>query len=706
MGTAAYMSPEQARGKVVDRRADIWAFGVVLYEMVTGQRLFKGEDFTDTLAAVVREKPDLSAAPLAIRPVLEKCLEKDPKKRMRHISAFPLLLRENAVEKLEPAPLRARTRPSLLSWILAAVLAVGLSALAWAHFREVAPEQQAVQFIMDPPQNTFFVNQYGGFAVSPDGRYVVFSARTDSSLQLWLRPLDSTTSRPLPGTENGNYPIWSPDSKSLAFMAASKIKRIEIAGGAPLTLADAAEVPVSPSGSWNQAGVILFGSDTGIKRVSASGGGATNLTKVDLAKMESGHGYPQFLPDGDRFIFFIASTNTDVQGIYSSSLSRPEQRHQILRTSAKAVFVPGRNLYKDYLLWMQEQTLLAQEIDAKTLQLKGDPVSIAESIGLNPTTPIRAAYWASDAGLLVYFALPAQRKRALAWFAKSGVSPLEAVPEDTLQRVALSPTDDRIAVTRVEPSTQPPNPDIWVRELKRGIMTRLTFDAQTDDFPVWSPDGKQIAFSSNRVGGVFQIFRKDVSGAGVDQQLTDGPNSKVVLDWSKDGKYILYREQNPKTGRDLMMLPVEGDRKPIVIANTPFSENTGTFSPDGRWVASAVNDAGTTQIYVQAVPGAGGPAGRWQVSGGSAYDVRWRGNEIYYESQQDSKVMAVTVQTSAQGVRAESPRQLFTADYARGALREFDVTSDGQRFLIILNKQQGDNDRLTVVSRWQAAVRK
>jgi serine/threonine protein kinase len=704
MGTAAYMSPEQARGKVVDRRADIWAFGVVLYEMVTGQRLFKGEDYTDTLAAVVREKPDLNAAPSAIRPVLEKCLEKDPKRRMRHISAFPLLVGSGAADKSQVIPRASSSASRSFSWLLAGALAITVAALAFVHFREVPPAVHSVQFVVDPPPNLYFTNQYGGFAPSPDGRYVVFTVRADAGPQLWLRPLDSTTSRPLPGTDNGNYPIWSPDSKSLAFTAASKLKRIEIAGGAPLTLADASDPPVSPTGSWAPSGIILFGSGEGLMRVSASGGGATAVTKVNAARKETGHGYPQLLPDGDRFIFFIASSDTDVQGVYSSSLSRPEQHQQILRTAAKAVFVPGAGRYPDYLLWMQEQTLLAQEFDPKALMLKGDPISIAEGIGQNPNTPIRAAYWASDAGLLIYFNIPLQRKRPLSWITKGGAFS-EAVPEDTFQRVALSPTDDRIALTRIDPATQPPNTDIWVRELKRGLMTRFTFDAMVDDYPVWSPDGKQIAFSSNRAGGVLQVFRKDVSGAGIEEQLTESPNGKTVLDWSHDGKYILYREQNPKTARDLMMIPVEGERKPVVVANTEFLENTGTFSPDDRWIAYASNDAGNNQIFVKAVPGRGGPAGKWQISSALAYDVRWRGNVIYYQTQ-DNKVMAVTVQTSAAGVRAESPRQLFTAEFQRGALREFDVTSDGERFLLIINKQQVENEHLTIVSNWQSAIRK
>jgi dipeptidyl aminopeptidase/acylaminoacyl peptidase len=358
---------------------------------------------------------------------------------------------------------------------------------------------------------------------------------------------------------------------------------------------------------------------------------------------------------------------------------------------------------------MQEQTLLAQEFDPETLQMKGDPVSVAEQIGLNPTVPVRAAFWASDAGSLIYFALPSQRKRAVAWIGRDGKLLGEAAPEDAFTRVALAPGEDRVALARTDGATQPPNLDIWVREFKRGVMTRLTFNAAADDVPVWSPDGKQIAFSSNRVGNLAQIFRKDVSGSGEEEQLTHGENPKLPLDWSEDGRYLLYREQNPRTGRDLMVLPLEGERKPIPVANTEFLESTGAISPDGRWIAYVSNDSSTNQVYVRAFPGLGGPSGQWQVSNGSAYELKWRidGKEIYYQTQ-DGKVMAVAIQAGPDGIRAESPRELFKADFQVGSLHEFDASADGQRFLMILNRAQNntEDERLTVISNWQAVLRK
>jgi dipeptidyl aminopeptidase/acylaminoacyl peptidase len=703
------MSPEQARGKLVDRRADIWAFGVVLHEMLTGERLFKGEDLTDTLAAVVRERPDISAAPYSVRKILEKCLEKDPKKRLRHISSFSLLLENSTSEQTITAPLQTKRRALWVSWIAAGVVGIAFAALAFTHYRETPPELRSVRFNLEAPPDAAFVNQYGSVSPSPDGRYVVFGAQARGAPQmLWLRPLDSMAMRPLPGTEGGNFPTWSPDSKSLAFLSGGKIKRIDIAGGAPLTLGVGGDYPPSTTGTWSADGVILYGSSDGLHRVSASGGSGALLTKVDPAK-ETGHGYPQFLPGGKRFLYFAASGDSHVQGVYVSSLDNPEKRQQVLRTSVKAVFVPGRGTIPDYLLWMQDQTLLAQRFKPDTVQLEGDPVSVAEGVGLNPNISIRAAFWASDAGVLTYFAYPATRKRSVVWIGRDGKQLSEVATADTITRVAIAPRADRIAVARLESNGGPPNLDIWVRELARGVLTRLTFDAASDDIPVWSPDGKQIAYVSNRDGGNYEIYRKDVSGAGPEERMTHSSPIKLVLDWSKDGRYILYREQNVSTGRDLMAIPLEGDRKPIAVVNTQFSESTGAISPDGRWVAYTSNDSGTNEIYIQSFPGiAGAPAGRWQVSSGGAYEVKWPGDgkEIFYQTQ-DGKVMASAIQASPQGIRVEQPRPLFSADFQRGGLHEFDVTSDGQRFLLILNPPTDMNtERLTVVSNWQAALRK
>jgi Tol biopolymer transport system component len=521
---------------------------------------------------------------------------------------------------------------------------------------------------------------------------------------LWLRPLDSLTARPLPGTEGGNFPAWSPDSKSIIFAAAGKLKRVEITGGAPLTLCDAPGSPVTSTGTWNRDGVVLFGGASGLRRVSASGGGATQVTKAD--GRETGHGFPQFLPDGDRFLYFVASSDPAAQGIYASSLRNPGQRRLVVRTLAKAVYTPPRGGAPGYLLWMQNQTLVAQRFDPAKLELSGDAVSVAEEIGRLPNVPVRSAFWASEAGLLIYFVEPESARSTAVWIDRDGKKREDAAPPDSFRNLALSPDGTRMALERTENNSS--NWDLWVREFRTAITTRLTFDPAEDTIPVWSPDGKMIAFSSNREGGTFQIYRKPASGAGTEERLTEGGDAKTVLDWSRDGKYLVYRQDSLHTGRDLMAIPVEGDRKPFPVVRTPFLESTAALSPDGRWVAYASNDSGHNEIYVQAFPGAGGPSGRWQVSNGPAYAVKWRGDgkELYYETQDTTgRMMAVSIQAGPQGIRAEPPQPLFTAEFLDGSLHQFDVTPDGKRFLIALRANENRRP-LTVVSNWQASLRK
>ncbi len=698
LGTAAYMAPEQARGKQVDKRADIWAFGVVLYEMVTGKRLFQGEDLTDTLARVVRDAPEVTAAPPQLRRVLEACLAKDPKQRLRDIGDVWRLLDDPAAA---PPPVAGPVRKSwLIPTLAAAVLLMALAALASVHFRETPPELQAVAFSMDAPPETGYASAVGSLAPSPDGRYVIFgAAKQGSPPMLWLRPLDSSSARPLPGTEGGSFPTWSPDSRSVAFRADGKLKRIDIEGGAPLVLADAPNDPVSPTGTWNRDGVILFGSNAGLQRVSASGGGASLLTKADPAAMETGHGYPQFLPDGNRFLYFVASGDPSVQGVYASSLDRPEERRQILRTDVKAVYVPPRAAYPGYLLWMQEATLLAQRFDPDTLERQGDPASVAEDIVRNG---FRATYWASDAGLLIYFSgTRPDLQRPVVWVGRDGKQIGEALPAALNTGLALSPDGGRIAVERREGGAQG---DIWIWESAREVMTRLTFDAARDSYPLWSPDGQWVAFSSWRNDSTAQVFRAQASGGGEPEALTEGPHDKLVTDWSRDGRYLLYQELNPETGWDVMALPLTGDRRPIPVVQTPFGDQRGFLSPDGRWVAYASNESGRYEMYVRAFPAEGAPSGRWQVSDSAQNRLyRWRedGRELYFRS--GDRMMAVAIRATPQGIQADTPRELFTMENQV----ELDVSGDGQRFLFILNPgTAGDSLPLSVVSNWQAALRR
>jgi serine/threonine protein kinase/Tol biopolymer transport system component len=696
LGTAAYMAPEQAKGKTVDKRADIWSFGVVFYELLTGERLFKGEDTADTLAQVLTKETDFNRVPPQVRRLLQRCLEKDPKRRLRDVGDVKALL---VTEQTAPA----KPRRTWFPWAVAALAVASLAVVVLIHFREASPGFEAVQFALEAPPDTTFANPYGGYAPSPDGRYIVFSATANKGGQsLWLHQLDSLGARPLPGADGGNFPTWSPDSKSLAFYADGKLKRIEINGGAALALSDVAgDEPVTPTGTWNRDGIILFGSAAGVKRVSASGGPTTLLTKVEPARKESGHGYPQFLPDGDHFLYFIASDDPNIQGAYASSLRNPSQRRLIFRTDAKAVYVPPRAAYPGYLLWMQDQTLLAQRFDAGSLQLEGDPVSVAEGIGRLTPLPVRAAFWASDAGTLIYF-VNAILNRPLVWMSREGRKLGEAAPADNFQQIALGPGATRLAVTRSGPSSGQNNLDIWVRELDRGVTTRLTSDPARDQNPVWSPDGKWIAFSSNREGGVSQIYRKDASSAGQEERLTDGPGNKYLYDWSRDGRYLLYGQQTGRNSRNnLMAFPLQGDRKSILVVEGVSPQSSASISPDGRWVAYGSQFSGSLEVYVQAFPAVGAPQGRTQISIAGGSSPKWKGDgrELYYRA--GDRLMAATIQAFPQGVRTEAPHELFNP----GSRWAYDVTPDGRRFLLMLSPMDQQAQKLVVVSRWQSGLR-
>ncbi|MEP6960940.1 MAG: hypothetical protein ABI995_02620, partial [Acidobacteriota bacterium] len=363
-----------------------------------------------------------------------RAFKKDPSKRLQAIGDARLLLDadEAPLAASQPVVVVEKAKMPWLWPAVAAVFAISAGLAWWAPWRAAPADPQAVQFLLAPPDGEKFTNVYGAFSVSPDGRYVVFASVGKGGVALWLRSLDSLVARQLPGTSAGNYPFWSPDSKSLVFTSNSelKLKRIDINGGAPVTLADvSAEAAVTFTGAWNADGIILIGGESGLQRVSASGGGAPVLTKVDPKQQESGHGYPQFLPDGKRFLFFVAASDTNVQGIYASSLDDPAKKTLIVRTDAKAVYVPPRESQPGYLLWMQENNLVAQRFDANKLVLNGDPISVGEGIGRNNGIPVRAAFWASEAGALVYFTGAAANRNQIVWMSGDGKRLGDVLPE-------------------------------------------------------------------------------------------------------------------------------------------------------------------------------------------------------------------------------------------------------------------------------------
>jgi Tol biopolymer transport system component len=699
LGTAAYMSPEQAKGKEVDRRADIWSFGVVVYEMLTGKMAFSGDTVSETMAAVMLKEPDWDAlpknTPSRLRELMRRCLVKEPQNRLRDIGDARLAIEEmiahpeaDATEielglRLE----RQRGRRGLVSaLVLVTLIALVLAVPTVMHFREAPPAAlPEIRTEIVTPATSDPIS----FAVSPDGRQLVFVASGEGQPRLWLRPLDAAVAQPLAGTEGGRLPFWSPDSRSIGFFAAGKLKRIDTNGGSPQTLAEAAP---GVGGTWSPDGVILFGvtnTNKPLFRVLASGGEATPVTKL-VRPSQSGHRSPHFLPGGRQFLFYVAGTE-EARGIYLGSLDSPEFKRLTPADSHGTFIPPG------WLLFMRQATLVARRLDLALAKLQGDPVTVADSVGLDDTFTLGA--FSVSAGGLVLYRTGAAAKSRLIWFDRMGKSlgAFNAGDENSVASPELSLDGRRVALRH----TVQNNSDVYL--LDSVGPTRFTFDPSDHRYPVWSPDGKWIAFSSNRKG-VYDLYKKSSSGGG-EVLLLESPLTKNLDDWSPDGRSILYNAEDPKSGRDLFVLPLDENGnpgKPIEFLKTNFQEHRGQFSPNGHWVAYVSDQSGQPDIWVRPFPG---PGGEWQVSTGGGVQPRWRqdGKELYYISS-DGTLMGVPVTIKAAVFERGTPTPLFQTKIAGGPeayIRpQYDVAADG-RFLINVTTEDAVTSPIMVLLNWK-----
>jgi Tol biopolymer transport system component len=705
LGTFQYMAPEQIEGQEADARTDVFAFGAVVYEMITGRKAFEGKTQASLIGAILeREPPPVSSvqplSPRTLDRIVRKCLAKDPE--VRYHSAHDLQDELQWVADMSTTaadvsvrPPGARTRERL-AWSAAATMAVLVvgALVAIVAVRRAVPELPLTRLELNTPPTT----DPFSFALSPDGRQIVFVAAAEGVSKLWLRPLDQTTAQPLAGTEGASAPFWRPDGNALGFFADGNLKRIDLAGGAPRVLADA---PAARSGTWNRDGVIVFAptAGSGLMQMAATGGAATVLTR--LTPGQSGHRWPQFLPDGRRFLFFFQGS-ADTQGEYIGSLDGGQPTRLLAAESAVAYAPPG------YLLLVSQGGLVAHRFDAARGVVSGDAEPIARAVGVDAGLR-RGAFAVSAAGVLAYRSgVPSRRQ--LLWVDHAGKT-LDVLvpPEDTaLTTVELAPGGRQVAVTRIVQD----NPDVWLIEVARGIPIRFTSDPGIDGSPVWSPDGNRLVFRSGRNGHV-DIFEKPENGATDEQPLLVTLKDKAPLSWSPDGRFLLYAVQDPKTQSDLFALPLPlvGEPKPVPVATTNFDEVQGQFSPDGRWVAYASNETGRYEVYVRPFPG---PGGKWPVSTSGGITPRWRhdGKELFYVSP-DNGMMAAPIQITADGPPIlGAPVPLFPTRLVIGNTGSAGVTSRAQyavapdgRFLLNVSADDPAASPITIVLNWMTGLK-
>jgi Tol biopolymer transport system component len=693
LGTAAYMAPEQASGRAVDRRADIWSFGVVLWEMLTGRRLFDGETVSHTLADVLRADIDLSrlppSTPVPIRDLLRRCLDRNVKTRLQSIGEARIALQAFLADpSASPTPTpavpgaAAGSRHRLFPWVIAAGATAALLSLAVVHLREEATPVDPYRFEVPIPANASF-RSWDFPVISPDGRMLAFAGGELGRRQLFVRRMDSLQTTALDGTEGASVPFWSPDSRYVAFSADGKLKKVDTDGG-PVEIVSDAEVVLG--GAWSREGVIVVSSQGVLRQVSAAGGISTPLLKLDESRKERAQRWPHFLPDGRHYLYTSSSREAGKSGIYVATLGSTEST-LLVGSESNAYFVhPG------FLVFARGQVLVSQRFDPASLRLTGDPVPIADSVGGLAQASV-SHFSASSNGVLVY--RPELSPMTVpVWYDRHGKR-LGAVgePRQYLQ-FTLSPDEKRIAAQVID--SRVGASDLWVLELASGIFSRMTSDPADEDGAAWSPDGREIFYSSNRRGGRHSLYRKLVGG-GDEQLVLASEESTWAEDWLEDGSF-LFVNQN---GRSFFRLPSAGGG-PATLLKTDYSKDEPRVSPDGRWVAYNTDESGRWEVYVAAFPSF---TERRQVSNNGGVQGVWRkdGRELFYLAL-DGTMMSVPI-TPGPALETAIPQALFPTRVPVWQTRDqFAVTGDGQR-LLLLESTEVESKPFVVLLNWPATLK-
>jgi serine/threonine protein kinase/Tol biopolymer transport system component len=713
LGTVGYMAPEQVRGLPVDHRADLFALGAILYELLTGRRAFSRDTAAETMAAILNEDPpDLSTAAAAVPPglvrIVGRCLEKNPSDRFQTASdlAFALeSLSNTSGASTTTRVVKRRVPMAWLGWGAAALVLATLAPLAYQHVRERPPSPSPMRFQISP------IVEFGGpgnFGVSPDGRHLAFVGRgADGIARLWIRTMDSLEVRPFPGSETVDAtppPFWSPDGRFVAFDAGGKLKKLDVTGGLPQTLCDLPGVAVG--GSWNREGDIIVGNTSGgLLRIRETGGAALPITALDPARKEESHLLPTFLPDGRHFVYLRVSPGApEASGAYVGTLdAKPDAQgaQRLMPYEVGLTYAAAVDSGLGRLLFLRDGTLMAQPFDARRLALAGDPVPVAERVG---SFRDGGFFSASGTDVLVY--RTADTDSQLTWFDRQGTVSGRASEPGGFRGVALSPDGARAVASRTNPQDTT-KADLWLFDLSRGsVATRLTLGAGVAEFPAWSPDGKRIVFTFNKN----LLRQKLASGEGDEKELLRANSVEIVLanDWSPDGRFLLYTGGFSKTRSADLLVLLANDPKPVPFMETGFNEEQGRFSPNGRWVAYVSNESGPNEVYVRefAKNFSGGSAsvgGSVLVSRGGGTAPRWRGDgrELFYLAP-NGKMMAVDV-IAGQEFRVGTPTSLFRTP---AGATVGDVTADGKRFLLVTPVGQSPSVPFTVVLNWTAGLTK
>jgi eukaryotic-like serine/threonine-protein kinase len=703
MGTVGYMSPEQVKGVPVDHRCDIFSFGTVLYEMLSGRRAFQRETAAETMTAILREDPpELSASSLSVSPALDRivrhCLEKSPEQRFRSADdiAFSLqFLTEGSGSTVLRAPrLSDRRVPRGLLWGIAGLLAGAIAGSVLTNARRSARISpiRPVRFEVAGPQEQPVV---GTVALAPDGSRLAFTAREPGgSALLWIHTIEDSKDRMLRGTEGAQLPFWSPDGGSVGFFANGELKRIAISGGPPQTLA--AVTTEVRGASWSGDGRIVFAPTFfgPLVQVSASGGKVTPATTLDKGRNVGTHRWPWFLPDGRHFLYYASqSTGQEPGEIFVGDLGSGNVKH-ITQSSSLAVYAsPG------YLLFTRGSALVAQLFDVGRLEARGEATPLGVDLPANSATSGLRALSASMEGTLCWHTQPSATSQP-ALFDRQGRETGRLAEAATWYYPRLSPDGQRLAIARALGETTVE--DTWMIDIARNVATRMTLDPADEAVVIWSSDGTRLVFNSDRKGASGDLYIMRADQPASEELLLASEAAKTPDSWSPDGRSLIFEVSTPQNRQDLWVLPLEGDRKPVPFLATPFSELNARFSPDGRWVAYASDVSGASEIYVRPFRE---PGGTWRVSSRGGRTPTWRGDgrEIYYLAP-DGMLIAAPV-TGTAPFQTGTPAPLFKVGVPESPDPQYDVFPDGKRF-VVNQRISSREEPISVLVNWAAALKK